>query len=322
MKALVTGASGFIGRNLAEALLLQNWSVRLLVHQTLPPVTERFEIVRGDIREKKGLEAKLEGVDILYHLAAALGGSRIPKKEFFRINARGTEHILKAAQDAGIKRVVHVSSAGVLGSVAENTAVGEDHPPAPIDVYDKSKREGERIALEFAASGLDVVVIRPGWVYGPGDRRTLKLFHAIARGRFALVAKGRTRQTPVYIDDLIRGILLCDEKGRQGEIYHLAGCEVLSVREIANTIASVLGKKRPRLSLPGLPVRVAAWKMGTVFSLFNKEAPLTPGKLTFFLHPKPLAIDKAAQELGYSPQVNFLEGAARTVGWYRAHGWL
>lgn len=322
MKAMLTGASGFIGRNLAEALLQQGWSVRLLVHQTLPPKTERFEIVRGDIRDETGLEAKLEGIDILYHLAAALGGSRIAKKEFFLINSRGTEHILKAAEKAGVKRVIHFSSAGVLGAVAENAAVGEDHPPAPIDVYDKSKREGERIALEFAASGLGVVVIRPGWVYGPGDRRTLKLFRAIEKGWFALLAKGRTRQTPIYIDDLIRGVLLCDEKGRRGEIYHLAGREVLTVREIADMIASILGKKRPRLSLPSLPVRVAAWKLGTFYSLFKKEAPLTPGKLAFFLHPKPLAIGKAAEELGYSPQVNFLEGAARTVGWYRAHGWL
>jgi dihydroflavonol-4-reductase len=191
-----------------------------------------------------------------------------------------------------------------------------------MEVYDQSKLEGERAAVYYARQGMNIVVVRPGWVYGPGDRRTFKLVRAIARKRFILVAGGKAWQTPVFIDDLIRGVLLCRERGRSGEIYHLAGSEVLTVREMAQTIADALAVSLPRLSLPAFPLKIAAWKMSTLYGLFGKEAPLTPGKLAFFIHPKPLAIAKAQDELDYNPQVTFCRGMSQAVDWYRRHKWL
>jgi dihydroflavonol-4-reductase len=322
MKAFITGASGFIGTHLVEELLRQKWQVRVLLHKRELPNQEKLQVFRGDIRDANNLKDVLKDTDVLFHLAAALGASRISKKEFYAINAKGTENVLNAAAEAGVGKVIHFSSAGVLGSVKENKAVGEDYQTHPIDIYDMTKLEGERTALNIAKRGLDVVVIRPGWAYGPGDTRTFKLIKAVAKKRFFLVAKGNTRLTPVYIYDLIKGILFCTEKSKGGEIFHIAGPEVLSVKDVVITIGDVVGVQIPRFSLPLFPTKVAAWSLEKIFALLKKEAPLTMAKLGFFIHPKPLSIQKAKRELDYSPKTNFRNGMQTTISWYRDHGWL
>ncbi|UCE43033.1 MAG: NAD-dependent epimerase/dehydratase family protein [Candidatus Aminicenantes bacterium] len=322
MKAFITGASGFIGTHLVEELLRQKWQVRVLLHKRSLPDQERIQVFRGDISNSLPLKDMLRGTDVLFHLAAALGASQISKNEFIQINAQGTKNILEAAQEADVKRIIHFGSGGVLGSVKENKAVGEDYPVHPIDVYDRTKLEGERAALSFAKKGMNVVVVRPGWAYGPGDKRTFKLIKAVAKKRFILVTKGNTRLTPVYIQDLIDGVLLCAEKSKRGEIFHLAGPEVLTVKDTTNIIAEAVGVKIPRFSLPLLPVKVAAWSLEKAFSLFKREAPLSVGKLGFFIHPKPLSSQKAMKELGYSPKTDFRGGMQNAISWYRDHGWL
>jgi dihydroflavonol-4-reductase len=322
MNVFITGASGFIGGHLAAALARSGANVRALIHRRRAWIAAPVEFVQGDLRDEELLADACRGIDLVFHCAAALGASQIGAKEFRSVNAGGTRALLEAARAAGVRRVVHFSSAGVLGRVENGRVADEDYPPAPRDVYDRTKLEGERIALEAARAGLDVVVIRPGWVYGPGDRRTLKLIRAISRRRFALVGKGLTLQTPVYIDDLVAGTLLSAEKGRSGEIYHLAGPEVLSVADIVTAIAAASGNRLPRWRLPALPTRAAAWLMGRGFGLFKKEAPLNPSRLAFFLHPKPLEIAKARRELGYDPATSFGEGMAKAVAWYRDAGWI
>lgn len=322
MRAFITGASGFVGTHLVNKLLKNNWSVRILIHKNNISDSKNCEVIPGDIGEKKLMEDALKETDVLFHLAAALGGSLIDRNEFYRINAAGTENVLDAAFKAGVKKAVHFSSAGVLGAVRNNNAVDEAYPPHPISPYDQSKLEGEKIALNRAKEGNPVLVIRPGWVYGPGDRRTFKLIRAIARKKFILVTRGLARQTPVFIDDLLQGVLQCVEQGRDGEIYNIAGDEVLTVRQIVENIAAATNSTIPKLTLPLFPTKVAAWKLEKAFRLFKKEAPLTSGKLAFFIHPKPLSIQKAALELGFAPQTLFQEGMAQTVNWYREQGWL
>jgi nucleoside-diphosphate-sugar epimerase len=320
MRALITGASGFIGTRLAGRLLHDGWSVRGFDARPGGSPPEGGKIIQGDIRDAPLLRSVLPGTDVLFHLASALGSARIGEKEFFSINADGTRLALASAREAGVRRVVHFSSAGVLGHVKEGVA-DEGYPPQPRDIYDRSKLEGEKLALDAARAGQDVVVVRPGWVYGPGDRRTLKLIRAIARHRFIL-AGGRALQTPVYVDDVVAGALRCADKGRRGEVYHLAGAEVLTVRKIVATIAAAADSRIPRWSLPLPPVRVAAWFLGGLFSIFKKEAPLNSSRLAFFVHPKPLDIGKAVRELGYKPGWTLEKGMAAAIGWYRDHGWL
>jgi nucleoside-diphosphate-sugar epimerase len=322
MKAFITGASGFIGSHLVSQILRNGGQVSILRHKKDWEGFKDCRVFQGDIKDPRSLKDIFKGIDILFHLAAALGASRIDKKDFFAINAQGTENVIKAAAYAGVGKIIHFSSAGVLGSVEENEAAGEDHPLHPIDIYDRTKLAGERAALSFAKKGLDVVVVRPGWAYGSGDKRTFKLIKAVAKKRFILVTKGYTLMTPVYIQDLVQGVLLCAKMANTGEIYHLAGSEVLSVRDVVNVIGEAVGVKIPRFTLPLFPTNVIAWSMDKAFALVKKEAPLSMGKLGFFIHPKPLSIVKAKRELGYSPQTSFRQGMQKTISWYRDNDWL
>jgi nucleoside-diphosphate-sugar epimerase len=322
MRAFITGGSGFIGGHLVDLLVKKGWDVRALVHRGPLHNEGRVKILKGDICDRAVLKDGLEGADILFHLASALGSSAIGKDEFFRVNARGTEAVLEAAREEKVKRIIQVSSAGVLGAVKNNDIAAEDYSPGPIQVYDETKLAGEKAALRFAEKGVDVVVIRPGWAYGPGDKRTFKLIKAICRKKFILATKGEARQTPVYIDDLVEGILLAAEKGEKGSIYHLAGREILTAREIVGVIAASCGRKIPRFRIPLVPARLAALILEGMFSPLRREPPLSRAKLSFFLHSKPLSIHKAESELGFSPNVLFVEGIKLALSWYREHGWL
>jgi len=322
MQAFVTGASGFIGAHLVRRLAADGWKVRALVHATPLSPTPGLEIVAGDIREPGPWKKALSGTDVLFHLAAALGSSRLSGDEFLGVNALGTGAFLKATLDAGMGRAVHVSSAGVIGAVKPGAIADENTPPNPRNAYDRSKLEAERIALDFAGRGREIVVVRPGWAYGPGDRRTFKVIKAIHDHRFALVAPDRGRQTPIFIDDLIDGLLLAAEKGRRGEIYHLTGDEVLTVRRMAAVIAEACSVPAPRLRIPVLPARIGAWALEKAFAPLSKEAPLNRSRLAFFLDPKALSNAKARRELDFRPGVDFRTGAGRAVAWYREQGWL
>jgi dihydroflavonol-4-reductase len=322
MRVFITGGSGFIGGHLVESLVGRGFEVRALVHRSPLRPHVKVETWQGDICNKELLTSALKGTNILFHLASALGSSAIGRDEFRRINALGTESVLESARSAGVGRVVHFSSAGVFGAVRRGDTAAESFPPKPITVYDRTKLDGEEAALRFAREGLDVVIVRPGWTYGPGDKRTFKLIKAVCSGRFIMATRGKGLQTPVYIDDLVKGTLLAGEKGQKGQVYNLAGGEIMTVRDMVGEIAAACGRKLSRLYLPLLPARLAALLLEKAFAPLRREPPLSRSKLSFFIHSKPLSIDKARRDLGYTPEVDFRSGMARTVSWYRSQGGL
>ena len=322
MLAFVTGASGFIGSHLVRALKAGGWDVRAFVHKTPLAGIPGVDSVTGDIGDEVGLEAAMAGADVVFHLAAAVGSVVTDPREFRYVNVAGTEAVLAAARRAAARRVVHFSSAGVLGAVKLGDVAGEDYPPAPRTLYDRTKFEAEEAARRAAADGLDVVIVRPGWAYGPRDRRTFKLIRAVCRRKLVLVGGAPGRQTPVYIDDLTAGTLLAAEKGQSGAIYHLAGDEILSAAEMVRVVAGACGVAPPRLKLPKALLLAGAVVLEKAFGVAKKEAPLNRGKLAFFLDPKAMSSARAKQELGFAPLTDFRTGAARAIAWYRENGWL
>jgi dihydroflavonol-4-reductase len=262
------------------------------------------------------------GVDVVFHLAAAVGSVVTNPHEFREVNVNGTEAVLTAAKRAGVGRIIHFSSIGVLGAVKSGDMADEDYPAAPRTLYDRTKFAAEKAARLAAADGLDVVIVRPGWVYGPGDRRTFKFIRAVCCRKFALIAGAPGRQTPVYIDDLVAGALLAAEKERSGAIYHLAGDEILTPAEMTAIVAAACGVAGPRLRLPRGFAKAAAFILEKAFGLVNKETPLNRGKLAFFLDPKAMSSARAKKELGYAPATDFSTGIVRTIAWYRENGWL
>ncbi len=322
MQALVTGATGFIGSHLVRALKTGGWDVRVFVHETPLADVSGLESWVGDIRDAAVLEKAMAGVDVVFHLAAAVGSVVREPHAFREVNLEGSRVLLAAARKAGVGRVVHFSSIGVLGAVKAGETAAEDYLPAPKTLYDKTKFAAEEAARLAAANGLDVVIIRPGWVYGPGDRRTYKFIRAVCKRKFALVRGAPGSQTPVYIDDLIAGTLLVAAKGKPGSVYHLAGNEILTADEMARAVASACGVGSPRLKLPKWPTMAAAFVLEKIFAMVKKEAFLNRGKLSFFLDPKAMSSSRAKNELGYGPQMGFHRGIALTVDWYRNNGWL
>ena len=139
MKAVVTGASGFIGSRLVEHLVRKGWDVRVLIHNRSLDMDTRVVTVKGDIRDPASLKSAFKDRDILFHLAAALGGSLLDKKEFDDINQAGTVNVMNEARYSGIKKVIHFSSAGVLGAVEKKTAAEESYPSSPKNIYDRTK---------------------------------------------------------------------------------------------------------------------------------------------------------------------------------------
>ncbi len=322
MRAFVTGASGFIGSHLVRALKSRGWDVRAFVHKTrLEEIPDVISVV-GDIQDVSALQNGMACADVVFHLAAAVGSIVTDPRAFREVNVGGTEAVLAAARKAGARRVVHFSSAGVLGAVKSGDVADEDYPPAPHTLYDRTKFEAEQAARHAAEAGRDVVIIRPGWVYGPGDRRTFKLIRAVCRRKLVFVGGAPGRQTPVYIDDLTAGTLLAAEKGRSGAIYHLAGDEIMAAEEMIRVVAGACGVAPPRLKLPKALLLVGAVVLEKVFNVAKKEAPLNRGKLAFFLDPKAMSSARAKTELGFAPKADFRTGAGRAVAWYRENGWL
>jgi len=322
MLALVTGASGFIGSHLVRALKKNGWAVRAFVHKTPLAGIPGVASVSGDILDEAELEAAMAGVDVVFHLAAAVGSAVTDPHAFREVNVNGTEAVLASARRAGVGRVVHFSSIGVLGAVRAGDTADEEYPPAPRTLYDRTKLAAETAVRQAVAEGLDGVVIRPGWVYGPGDRRTFKFIRAVCRRKFALIAGAQGRQTPVYIDDLIAGTLLAAEKGRRGAVYHLAGDEILTAEEMTQVVAAACGVAGPRLRLPKWLARVAAFCLEKASRLLKMETPLNRGKLAFFLDPKAMSSARAKKELGFAPAIDFRTGVALAIAWYRGNGWL
>ncbi|MDH7512816.1 MAG: NAD-dependent epimerase/dehydratase family protein [Clostridiales bacterium] len=322
MRAFVTGGSGFIGSHLIDALVRDGWLVRALSHRAPLLQEDRIETLNGDICDRAVLFDGLKEIDVVFHLASALGSTAISKDEFFRINTLGTEVVLEAARARPVSRIIHLSSAGVLGAVRPGDIADESYPPKPASVYDRTKLEAEKTALWAAGQGMDIVIVRPGWAYGPRDRRTFKLIKTVDKKKIIVMPRGKARQTPVYIDDLIRGLLMAARSGKKGEIYHLAGREILTAGEIVKAIAGACAKKRPAVFLPLFPFSMAAHFFEKLYSPLGKEPPLNRAKLSFFSHSKPLSVQKARQELGFSAEVDFHRGIRLTVAWYREQGWL
>ena len=200
--------------------------------------------------------------------------------------------------------MVHCSTVGVHGDV-EHPPANEDAPLRPGDVYQETKLEGERIARQASAdTGVEVVVARPTGIYGPGDRRLLKLFRGVARRRFVILGSGQIYYHLTYIDDLVEGFRLCGEvPAAAGRTYILAGGEVTTLNELVARIAAAAGVKPIAWHLPVWPFWVAGALCEAICGPLRIEPPLYRRRVDFFTKSRAFDISRARAELGYAPQV-------------------
>jgi len=326
MRVALTGATGYTGGRLLAALRRRGDEVTALVREG--SAREGLEqagarLVVGDLSSQKGLEPLVEGADAVLHVAATFRTAGHADRYYHDVNVGGTERLLEAALSAGVKRFVHTSTVGVHGHVVRPPA-DESSPIAPGDVYQATKAEAEAMVLQFGRErGLPVVVVRPGAIYGPGETRLLKLFRAIARGRYAIVGSGRTFYHLVYIDDLVAGFLLAlDRAGGVGESFILAGPRYATQSELAELIARHTDGRVFPLRIPAAPIQWAGSLCEALCVPLGIEPPLHRRRVDFWTKSRAFSIEKARRMLGYAPAVDLEEGIARTAAWYRQAGWL
>jgi nucleoside-diphosphate-sugar epimerase len=333
MKVVITGATGFIGGAVAGRLAAGGAEVIALTQPGSPGERLRdlpLQRREGDITDPVTLAGVFDGADWVIHAAGLLGRAGVAEETYRRVNGEGARHVFAAAAEARAAgrlppdfRLLHVSSAGVLGPLRRGdgaTPVDETAPLAPSNPYERSKALGEQYAREFILAGLPLIVARPEFVYGPGDTHVLGLFRAIQRGMFFYVGNGGNTCHPTYIDDLVDGLLLCLQAGRPGQTYQITGPRPVAFRELAETIAAAVGAPSPRRRVPRPLAWVGAAGLEAAGRLTGRAAPLSRTGVAFFSENRRSTYAKAQRELGYTPQVELREGVERSVAWYRGEG--
>jgi len=326
MNALVTGATGFTGGHVARRLLAAGDRVRVIVRdpsKAADLASAGIEVVRGDLTDRENLLRALTGMDVVYNIGAVYRAAGLKSSVYREVNAEAVATLIECAKAAGVKRVVHCSTVGVHGDI-EHPPANEDAPLRPGDVYQETKLLGEQLGREAAArTGVELVIARPSGIYGPGDRRLLKLFGAVARGRFLFLGKGRIFYHLTYVDDLCDGFRLCGTvPAAAGRTYILAGGNVTTLNELVALTAEIAKVRPPGIHWPVWPFWLAGALCEMVCAPFGIEPPIFRRRVDFFTKSRAFDISRARAELGFHPRVGLREGIGRTLEWYREHGWI
>lgn len=277
----------------------------------------------GDLRDRRALADATAGVDVVYHIAAIYRQAGVSTDTYRAVNATAVGDLIEAAARGGVRRVVHCSTVGVHGDV-QGPPADEDAPLKPGDVYQETKLEGERAAREAGArTAVEVTIVRPTGIYGPGDRRLLRLFRGVARRRWVTLGRGEIYYHLTYIDDLVEGFRLCGEHpAAANRTYILAGGEVTTLNALVALIAEVAAVPAPRLHLPVWPFWMAGAACEALCAPLGIEPPIYRRRVDFFTKSRAFDIARARHELGYAPQIGLREGITRTLTWYRDHEWI
>jgi dihydroflavonol-4-reductase len=326
VKVLVTGATGFTGGHLARYLVSRGDAVRALARdpsRAADLTAAGVEVVPGDLARRESLPAAMAGVEVVYNVAALYRKAGLPEATYRTVNAEAVGWVVEAAARAGARRVVHCSTVGVHGDI-EHPPANEDAPLRPGDTYQVTKLEGERLAVGAAAAyGTELVIVRPSGIYGPGDRRLLKLFRGVARRRFVVLGDGKIFYHLTHVDDLVEGFRLAGTvPPAAGRTYILAGGEVTTLNELVEIIAREAGVRPVNVHLPVWPFWMAGAACEAVCAPLGIEPPIYRRRVDFFTKSRAFDISRARAELGFAPSVDLQSGARRTLAWYRTQGWL
>ncbi len=320
----MTGASGFIGRALALRLASDGTRVLALVRGAakagLLASTPGVELVHGDLRDPAVLRAITGRADIVYHLAGLT--SARSRGEFMAVNGELTGALAAAAAGSpSPPKLVLVSSLAVAGPRTAARPAREDDPPAPMNGYAESKLRGEEL-LRRAAAGARWTIVRPPWVYGPGDRATLALFRLASRGFFPSVRGGCMQISLVHVHDLVEALVLAGGPAADGRIYYAADGAVHTVADLGRALLASCGGGRA-LHVPGFVFRLLGLA-GEAAAWVGRRPPLLGrDKACEGLEPGWVCDDRRIRaELGYCSRIDLASGVAATLAWYRNQGWL
>jgi dihydroflavonol-4-reductase len=325
MRALVTGASGFVGAAVARVLVAAGWEVRALLRAGSDPTNVQglpLELAVGDLNAPASLAAAVADCDAVFHVAADYRLGAPDPSELYRTNVEGTRSLVAAALGAGVRKIVYTSSVATMG-IPGNGTPGDELTPvslaAMIGHYKRSKFLAERVVLEAAAAGAPAVIVNPSTPVGPGDVKptpTGQLVMDAAAGR--MPAYVDTGLNVVHVDDVAAGHLLAFERGRTGERYILGG-EDMTLEEILGCIAELVGRRPPRIRLPYAAVLPIAYAAEAIARITGKSGRVTLEGVRMSRKRMFFSSAKAVRELGYEwrPPARAFDDAVR---WFREHG--
>jgi 3beta-hydroxy-delta5-steroid dehydrogenase/steroid delta-isomerase len=330
-RCLVTGGAGFLGRNLVAALRAKGCPVHVLDTAPSPRPQEGVRWFQGDVRSHADVLAACEGVDTVFHTAAVIEAlthaRRSVVKAIESINVGGTQNVVRVARRSGVRRLVHTSS--IVASFCMDAAGGDESAPYSTsrDLYTSTKIAGERAVLDANGNGLLTCAIRPGGIYGPGERMTYgRLVRALKMGvPLVVFGDGAARLDYVYIDNLVDAELRAAERLVEGspvcgQAYFLSDETPINAGQFSIELVKHMGLERRLVRVPNPVARAmgAAWER--VYQVLGVGKPLfTVANVKLCDIDHYFSIDKAKQHLGYTPLVDTEEGLRRTAIEARAY---
>jgi len=321
MKVLVTGATGFLGGHLAERLAVMGKDVRALVRN--PTRAKRLkesgiEVAVGDLLDHATLVSASRGVEVIYHCAGMV--KDWGKKDlFYQANVQGTKNLLEAALRNGCK-IVHTSSLTVLGIHRSAKPVDETFPYAqrPVDPYTETKIQAEKLALEYVGKGIPIVVVRPGFIWGPGDTTILpRVLTHLKKRRLFLISGGKNLLSLSYCSNVVDGLIAAAKSGTSGRVYHITDGEKVTGKEYFCALSKLFQLPPPSITVP-FPLALAfvfLTEMQARLRRCDEPPPFTLYGLYLLSHHLETDLSRAKSELGYYPRVGFTEGMKRMEAW-------
>lgn len=333
MKAFVTGATGFVGSHLVEELLERGHDVTCLVRspaKLMKLFPERPpHLVRGDLTDERAMLEATDGVDVVFHLAGATAARSA--EEFMRVNALGTQNVVRAAETGAADiRFVHLSSLSAVGPSKIGQPLTEDAPPHPVSAHGASKLAGEDVVRRSKLSSW--TILRPPAVYGPRDKEFARAFKLARWGVFPLAGRPQQEVSLIHVRDLVKAILAVLAGGAERRAYFAAHTEILTGSTVARTIhravretAGVRGRRKDPLIVPLPPwiSRPALAAMGATARIAGRVSLLSADKANEFLAEawtcSPAALER---DTGWKAEIPLDRGARETAAWYRDNSLL
>jgi nucleoside-diphosphate-sugar epimerase len=322
MRNLVTGATGFIGSNIAERLIREGEDVRALVRKTSKTDflnSIGTKLAYGDLNDIDSVKDAMNGIDVVYH-SAALADEWISHKEAYRVNVKGTKNLLECARNSKVKRFVFISSLAVLG-MRDHYGTGADAPYHKAgDSYIDTKIGSEQLVMDYYKRyGLPVTVVRPGFVFGPGDNKFIpRLSERLSKKQFMFVGSGKNKINSVYINNLTDAIILAAKNDKAiGQKYNVTNDSGMTLEGFVFKIVDIWKFEKPQKHIPKfLAYLVCNMLTGWARIAKAKEPPyMTKTRIKFLSLNLDFDIAKTRNDLGYVPRISIEDGLRRTKEW-------
>lgn len=324
---LVTGATGFTGIVLTRKLVNAGLKVSAVARKSsnLTPLND-LDITwfRGDVFDEKIMRQAVAGQEYIFHVAAAFREAKSTEKDYWNIHVRSTQIICEEAlKNPEFKRYIHVSTIGVHGHI-ENPPATEEYRFSPGDGYQRTKLQAEEWLNEYATgNNFPYTIIRPAAIYGPGDRRLVKLFKMALKPFFLLLGNGKCMYHLVHVDDLTNSfIIAATHPAALGETFISGANEPIAIADIAGIVSQHFSKKTKILRLPIGPFFLAGDICEAICKPFKIEPPIYRRRVAFYSKDRSFDISKMRNILGYTPKHGNKEGIIETADWYVKQGWL